>query len=531
MVEFNGGISEGMEILEAVSKQYNTAYYINLEDGSYNCLKASETYKDIIPDTGNAQEAIALFCKSVPEDYFGKIKEFTNLDTLNERLSSSDSMVFEHKNMLGQWARTGLIVVRRGNDRKITRILLTSEDIDDERKIVTESEKTAKSNKEMLTALKDVYVGIHSIDLSSMTFETIICPDYLAQVMPKMGDVNTAILSWVNSCIDDTSKAEALSFCNIATIQDRLKETNVITCDLLTTGNGWCKQILCVTKRDFNNKATRLLWLSREIKEEKDKEKDLLDRIDEATKAVEDANTLKASIISKMSYDIRTPLNGIAGMIRIAKENMHNPAKIEDCLDKIDESSKYLLVLINEVLDISKGDKEKAEEQQEDNAIPVINASDVKPTDVPVEVTSNEETPAATEAQADNLDGMRVLLVEDNELNIEVAEYLLEEMGCVVEKAVNGKIAVDMFTESEEFHYDAVLMDIMMPVMNGHDATKAIRALDRKDAGNIPIIAMTANAFARDAEAAFACGMNEHIPKPIDHDVLESTLLKYYHKK
>ncbi len=531
MIEFNGGASEGMEILEAVSRLYNTAYYINLEDGTYTCFKASDMYKDIIPDTGAAREAVALFCKSVPEDCFAKIKDFTNLDTLNERLSSSDSMAFEHKNMLEQWAKTSFIVVKRSADRKVIRVLLTSEDIEDERKVVTESEKTSKNNKEMLTALKDVYVGVHSIDLSTMTFESIISREYVSQVIPKTADVNSVILGWVNGCIDDSSKADALAFCNLLTLQDRLKDTNVISCELLTTGCGWCNESLCVTKRDFNNKATRLLWLSRQIDDEKDKENKLLGEIENVKKAVEEADLLRASIVSKFSYDIRTPLNGISGMIRIAKENMHNPTKIIDCLDKIDENSKYLLVLINEVLELSKTDKEKKTAENEQNAMPDFGAAEEKPIINVSGGSALPETEVADEPLADNLEGMKVLLVEDNELNLEVAEYLLQEMGCIVEKAVNGKIAVDMFTASEEFHYDAVLMDIMMPVMNGHDATRAIRALERKDSGNVPIVAMTANAFARDAEAAFACGMNEHIPKPIDNEVLKSTLLKYYHKR
>lgn len=112
--------------------------------------------------------------------------------------------------------------------------------------------------------------------------------------------------------------------------------------------------------------------------------------------------------------------------------------------------------------------------------------------------------------------GKRVLLVEDNELNREIATEILQMVGLEVENAENGSIGVDMVAASEPGYYDLVLMDIQMPVMNGYEATCAIRTLDRRDAKYIPIVAMTANAFAEDIQAAKSSGMNEHMAKPID---------------
>ncbi|MCM1045132.1 MAG: response regulator [Candidatus Gastranaerophilales bacterium] len=123
--------------------------------------------------------------------------------------------------------------------------------------------------------------------------------------------------------------------------------------------------------------------------------------------------------------------------------------------------------------------------------------------------------------------GKRILLVEDIELNREIAEYILEESGFVVESAPDGTDAVEMVSRSEEGYYDAILMDVQMPIMDGYEATRTIRALPRKDVETIPIIAMTANAMEEDKEAALKNGMNAHIAKPLDIDQFLNVLGTY----
>ncbi len=128
---------------------------------------------------------------------------------------------------------------------------------------------------------------------------------------------------------------------------------------------------------------------------------------------------------------------------------------------------------------------------------------------------------------SDNFDGKRVLLVEDIELNREIAEVILEEAGFRVESAPDGTDAVDMVSKSEENYYDVVLMDVQMPIMNGYEATRAIRSLPRADVKNLPIIAMTANALEEDKEAAIKNGMNAHIAKPLDMDIFMDVLRRF----
>ena len=119
-----------------------------------------------------------------------------------------------------------------------------------------------------------------------------------------------------------------------------------------------------------------------------------------------------------------------------------------------------------------------------------------------------------------SIKGLHILLAEDNELNMEIAEFMLQNEGADVTKAWNGQEAVELFRKSEPGEFDAILMDIMMPVMNGYEAAKTIRSMDRKDAKAIPIIAMTANAFTEDKLKAKEAGMDEHIAKPVDVKLL-----------
>ena len=137
------------------------------------------------------------------------------------------------------------------------------------------------------------------------------------------------------------------------------------------------------------------------------------------------------------------------------------------------------------------------------------------------------------EEQADvsekSIKGLHILLAEDNELNMEIAEFVLQKEGAEVSKAWNGEETVELFRKSESGEFDAILMDIMMPVMNGYEATKMIRSLDREDAKVIPIIAMTANAFTEDRLRAKEAGMNEHIAKPFDVKLLVKIIHKLVH--
>ena len=149
---------------------------------------------------------------------------------------------------------------------------------------------------------------------------------------------------------------------------------------------------------------------------------------------------------------------------------------------------------------------------------------------IPCRIASEDETQAKRETNPSDqkcLCGTRILLTEDNDLNAEIATELLQEEGCTVDRAKDGVECVDMLEKAANGMYQLILMDIQMPVMNGYDAAKKIRRMEDPQKANIPIIAMTANAFSEDKQAALDAGMNDHIAKPINMNVLVPTLRKY----
>ena len=149
---------------------------------------------------------------------------------------------------------------------------------------------------------------------------------------------------------------------------------------------------------------------------------------------------------------------------------------------------------------------------------------------IPCRIALQEEAQAKREINPSNqkcLCGTRILLTEDNDLNAEIATELLQEEGCTVDRAKDGVECVDMLEKAADGTYQLILMDVQMPVMNGYDATKVIRRMDDPQKANIPIVAMTANAFSEDKQVALDAGMNDHIAKPIDMSVLVPTLRKY----
>ncbi len=400
-------------------------------------------------------------------------------------------------------------------------------------------------------------------------------------------------------------------------------------------------------------------------REQREKEEAYQKTLLEAKWDAERANRAKTDFLLRMSHDIRTPLNGIMGMLDIAEYYKGNLEKRNDCLKKVRESAQILLELINEVLDMNKLESGKIvlehipfdirqisrtvftiiSKQAQDHGIEIIeencrtpharligspvhykriltnilsNAIKYNKENGKIYVTCREiscddntvsiefkcrdtgigmskeflehlfipfeqenasarseyggtglgmaitknlvdkmggtitvqsekgtgstfdvivtfeidksasmDKPAEDVMKADSIRGLKILLAEDNELNMEIAKFLLEEAGAQVVLAANGEEAVKAFTKSATQEIDVILMDIMMPVMNGHEATRAIRAMNRPDAKKIPIIAMTASAFAEDRIAAKEAGMNAHLAKPLDSKLVVRTICQY----
>ena len=393
-------------------------------------------------------------------------------------------------------------------------------------------------------------------------------------------------------------------------------------------------------------------------KQEQEKDEKYKAELLRAAKKAEAANEAKTEFLQRMSHDIRTPINGICGMINVADHYADNMEKQTECRAKIKKTSHLLLELINEVLDMSKLESDEVvleeipfnlnsifeeilgviehmaaeqniriiwEEKEvthwnligspvhvkrilmnilsnavkynKENGYVYISCREIPskqtamttlefvcrdtgigmteafqkrifepfaqehagsrtkfagtglgmpitkklvekmggtisfeskegtgttfviriPFQIDADMKDRTETEEKTET---SIQGLHVLLTEDNELNMEIAEFVLQNEGAVVTKAWNGQKAVDIFRKNRPGEFDVILMDIMMPVMNGYEAAKMIRSLDREDAKVIPIIAMTANAFTEDRMRAKEAGMDEHIAKPVDGKLL-----------
>ena len=244
------------------------------------------------------------------------------------------------------------------------------------------------------------------------------------------------------------------------------------------------------------------------LKIEKEKEQKYQKSLLEAAEKADAANRAKTEFLQRMSHDIRTPINGICGMLDVGDYYRDDLSRQTECRGKIREASNILKELVNEVLDMSKLESgEIYLEEKPFNIYQIINE------DVARDEEKQEEVTAS-------IRGLNILLVEDNELNMEIAEFVIQSEGASVVKAWNGQEAVEAFEKSASGEFDVILMDVMMPVMNGYEATKMIRSMDRSDAKKIPIIAMTANAFVEDRIKSKEAGMNEHVSKPIDMKLL-----------
>ena len=218
---------------------------------------------------------------------------------------------------------------------------------------------------------------------------------------------------------------------------------------------------------------------------------------EEAFHIAEEANQSKSRFLSNMSHDMRTPMNAIVGFTTLLDNESKNPEKVQEYTKKIAFSSQHLLGLINDVLDMSK-----------------IEAGKMK-------LTLEEEN---MDGIIENIDALVRPQMVLRRQKFEIIVELLKMEGAECTVCENGQLAVETFTASEENTINLILMDIQMPVMNGYEATKAIRSSGHPMAETIPIIAMTANAFVEDIHDALDAGMDAHVAKPVDMKVLKETV-------
>ena len=523
----------------------------------------------------------------------------------------------------------------------------------------------ATKRTEIISAIATLYVTIVYANIKERTYELLEGYDFVRKILGQKGKIDDVMEQLPTAFAGLEERERYRKFLEFDTLTERLRNTNSVSIEFMGANGEWRLSRFIVKSRDAHGNAVDVLYVARDITEEKSRELMYQKRLKASMEDAHRANLSKTAFLQRMSHDIRTPLNGIVGMIHIAEKYNNDVVKLQECRQKILQSTDYLQNLINNVLDISKLESgslvlehksfDLAELLRNNLTVVAMSAyengvrfeggveastirhryligSPVHLSRVLMNLASNaikynhfhgtvnvhceelsddgdtavfqfvcsdtglgmseefqkhafdafaqegkrstttfsgsglglsivrdivelmggtielesEENIGSTftvpfeiehlaeknDPQKDNcpqsmnLSGKRVLLVEDNAINMEIAHAILEEEHLDIVEAKNGKEALEIFRNSKMGEYDFIIMDVMMPVMDGLEATKAIRELEREDAKKIPIIAMTANAFEEDRKACLDAGMDEHIGKPIDIPLLKSAIIK-----
>lgn len=521
----------------------------------------------------------------------------------------------------------------------------------------------------LVSAISSIYLSNLLIHPQDDTWEPIVQSERMKAITNGVLSAKAMLEKFNTECVAEAYREEFRAFTDLDTAQQRL-EGKAFDGFTIEDVQGKWYQLLLVPQRRFTHreKPSSLMLLFRDVSEQKERDMEYQENLRRAAEEATLANAAKTDFLRRMSHDIRTPINGIRGMVQIADRFPNDVKKQAECRAKIMQSSDFLLDLVNDVLDMSK--LESGEMQLEEvpfdlnellhdvgvllstqaqargitytvtmedkgekhvigsplhlrqvfqniggNAIKYgraggyvhVTCSIVSQTKDTVrcrficedngngmseefqkhmfEPFSQEKSGARTTYQGTGLGlsivkklvdamggtvtvvsekgvgttfiteiplkldpapfdaekpeeeidttvfrGLHVLLVEDNEVNMEIAAFLLEDSGAEVTKAWNGAEGLEKFKASAPGAYDLILMDIMMPVMNGLEAAEKIRALDRPDSKTVPIFAMTANAFSDDAARSRKAGMNEHLTKPLDLEKITKAVRKYCKK-
>lgn len=516
--------------------------------------------------------------------------------------------------------------------------------------------KSKMKRKEKEYHLINVIASIYSANLALYPEENIWKPIVMSKRLEKViGHITQAdrMLDAFNRERVAPAYQEAFGeFLKLEDLEERLGDRRFIGYTFEDVEGLWYQALLIPQKSEQDDHKQIVMLVIRNVSEQKRKEMTYQEDLRVTAEEAERANAVKTDFLRRMSHDIRTPINGIKGLVNVGKNHIHDVDKIEECLDEIMRSSDMLVDLVNNVLNMSKlesGGIQLTEEafdlqemlddverfvnvQAERKQISLqINAAEVEhyhligsplhirqifqniienavkfnmdsgsvnvvcrelvsdENTVELEMVcadtgigmseefqkhvfeafTQEDTSARTTysgiglglaitkklvncmngeisfesergigtvftvklpVQIDRayyqlsekkdplqvMKGLQILLVEDNELNMEITEYMMTEQGAVVTEAWNGKEAADIYESCESGKFDVILMDIMMPVMNGLEAARCIRASEKEDAQSIPIIAISANAFDDDIAQSLAAGMNMHLAKPLE---------------
>ena len=666
--ERNDRLEEEKQILESLSSDFTAIYYLEVNSGKFEPVhirdksNASELIKNYLEYKDFYEYAYQYAMHYIPKEEQPEFLWWFSKDNLKILLKNQASLTQHYRSHPNaqnhQYFETK--VVKVSEDEESCHVLLGFRYIDDiiekeraaQKRLQDALEETRRSNETINTIAKS-YSSIYQLDLVEDTYERISG----SEIIPKTGCASKRMYEVCEQEVAPEYRNIIHQFVDIKTLASRLEKEDDILAEYRMADGNWHKLRYIVRKRDENGKVLQAIATIRTISETKRKELNLFFEAEQAKREAK----IKTRFLQNMSHDMRTPLNGISGMLHMADQNPDDLELQKSTRNKIHQSLDYLISLVNDVLDMNDLESDHFTEEEADFdvtkllgninieaqqlaqdkniqyildwyegqlshshfrgypiylsrilMIVVQNAVKFTPENGEIHAWMNEkylddstsllefrckdngigmsqdfikhafdlfaqensssrstyqgtglglpiakklvdymhgeiylesekgvgttvyiQIPFKLGKQIENkakfiesvsLEGLHALVAEDNDLNMEIVKYMLERNGIQVTCAKDGLEVVSMFEQSQINEFDFILMDIMMPKLNGLDATRKIRSLKRLDAKEIPIIAMSANAFVEDMLNSKIAGMNMHLAKPLDETKLIDAL-------
>ena len=515
--------------LKAFGTVFTNIFIVHLENQKVEWLKIQADKENILTQCQNVCEIRKLIYDNymLPEYRQGYL-EFTDLDTISERFETHKILRYIYRNKNKQWIAVSAIVQNRDENGKLTDIQFLTHDVTDQRERELQQEdalRIALASSEHANKAKTAFLNNMSHDIrtpmnaiigfTALAASHMDQPDLVKDYLTKIGTSSKHLLSLINDVLD-MSRIES----GIVKIEENEVCIPDVLHDLKTIiqGNIQAKQQnLYIETQDVvhENVITDRLRLNQI----------LLNIVSNAIKFTPTGGTVNIRVTEKTcnlkdftTFEFRIKDNGI-GMSEEFQTHMFDAFSREQTSTKSGiEGTGLGMAVTRNIVDMMGGTISlTSKEGKGTEFVVTLNFKIRKVLTMPMDI---KEEPLQQTERENRYSGKKVLIVEDNELNREIATALLEEIGISVDSVEDGTDAVERMNEVDDDRYDLIFMDIQMPKMDGYMATREIRTLKNNKKANIPIIAMTANAFEEDKKKAFQAGMNAHIAKPIDIKII-----------
>lgn len=521
------------ETVHILGNSYYAFYRININKGTYEMTKGSEYVRSRLPLYGNYRDLLNVFQDVIAEDTFTEFKESFSLENIHRQIENRvEDFGGDFLRLFGdEWKWVNVHIMFSPSLNKEEAVLCfrhVEEEKQRQLKHMTLLEESLRAANASSRSQKKFFAGISHdmrtplnviINLSEMAEENIEDQSKVKEYLSKINYSSKQLLELINHILEMSrveqgpKDGENFDLCEnlkqsvgmFEAQAEKEKKKIDLTCTIRhkeVFGNR------IQLEHIMNNLVSNALQYTRPG-----------DHISVELKEIENQKYSK--------YQIVVSDNGM-GMNREFQERIYRPNKREKRFGtRSTEETGMGMMIVKNLVSLMGGEIDVESILGKGTRITIILPLDtVEPPSQPQEEeTEKKEKPDCC------LEGKKILLAEDYELNMELATDILEMRGVEVVQAWNGKEALEVFEASDEFSFDAVLMDMQMPVMDGCEAAKAIRALKRRDAAAIPIVAVTANAFSEDIARTIKSGMDAHIAKPIDFEILSSTLMDLWDRK